>query len=224
MSNTERLENAKREFRNQFQNEGWHRFVWKQIDGLLESILTSPKQPVQDIQPAKFTDAERENKISEILAPDPIEAEAICGAVIHVGFEGNTTCANPKVGCIMHDPVARAKRMAEFEESQKPVRKSAEDKEWNYDRRKDPDPEISKSSPPIRADWEKEMSALIDRYSWQYTDRARKIIELAREVEAKARVAVIEQARVLFRNEGEAWRGKEIRMLLDRLTNEHERE
>jgi hypothetical protein len=28
--------------------------------------------------------------------------EEICGALIHVGFEGNTTCANPKP-CKMHD-------------------------------------------------------------------------------------------------------------------------
>ena len=28
--------------------------------------------------------------------------EEICGAIIHVGFEGNTTCANPKP-CFWHD-------------------------------------------------------------------------------------------------------------------------
>ena len=31
------------------------------------------------------------------------KSEQKCGAIIHVGFEGATTCANPKVGCIMHD-------------------------------------------------------------------------------------------------------------------------
>lgn len=29
--------------------------------------------------------------------------EEICGKLIHVGFEGNTTCGNKKKGCILHD-------------------------------------------------------------------------------------------------------------------------
>lgn len=36
-------------------------------------------------------------------------------------------CANLKVGCVMHDPVAKKKAMDEFEESQKAARKTEED-------------------------------------------------------------------------------------------------
>jgi hypothetical protein len=48
---------------------------------------------------------------------DPEESN-VCGALIHVGIEGNTTCANPKKGCIMHDPEAKKKWFDDIEKSQ----------------------------------------------------------------------------------------------------------
>lgn len=96
----------------------------------------------------------------------------LCGAIIHVGgLEGSTTCAETKP-CKFHDENGRLKRLEPLSDldafkirtaprmSELEARKSASDKEWNYERQKDRDPEISKPSEPPA--WEKEF-----RDRWQ---------------------------------------------------------